>query len=142
MKVRPGAVIRGAGVAVACLASDPTARSRILFGAYAVGWPLGKPGLQVFVVFPDTDEPWKRATVPFATSVASWSTVMFVATTALRRTAVPAPISAALLGGTVVVVDSLLADRGEARAADAAEDSRGGDPSDPGVVGDPFDQRP
>ena len=86
MKVRPGAVVRGAGVALACLASSPTTRSRVLFAAYAVGWPLGKPGLQVFVVIPDTDEPWKRATVPFATSVASWSTVMLVATTALRRT--------------------------------------------------------
>ena len=140
MKVRPGAVIRGAGVAVACLASDPNARSRILFGAYAVGWPLDKPGLQVFVVLPDTDEPWKRATVPFATSVASWSTVMFVAATALRRTRLPAPISAALLGGTVVIVDSFLADRGEARAADAAEESHGGEDSDPSVGGDPVDQ--
>ncbi len=123
MKVRPGAVIRGAGVAFACLASDPTTRSRILLAAYAVGWPLDKPGLQVFVVIPDTDEPWKRATVPFATSVASWSTVMLVATTAVRRTVLPAPIAAVLLGGAVVVVDSLLADRGEDRAADTAAKS-------------------
>jgi hypothetical protein len=123
VRIRPGAAVRGAGVALACLTSSPTSRSRALFVAYTVGWPLDKPGLQVFVVIPDTDEPWKRASVPFATSVASWSTVMFVAATAVRRTFVPAPIAAALLGGTVAVVDSLLADLGErskARMADAA----------------------
>jgi len=129
VKVRPGAVIRGAGVAFACLASGPTTRSRILFGAYAAGWPLDKPGLQVFVVIPDQDEPWKRATVPFATSVASWSTAMLVAATALRRTVLPAPLAAVLLGGTVVVLDSLLADRGEARAAFAAAESHVADDS-------------
>ena len=119
MKVRPGAVVRGAGVTLACLASSPSARSGILFTAYAVAWPLGKPGLQVFVVVPDTDEPWKRASVPFATSVASWSAVMLAAATALRRTPVPGPVAAVLLGGTVVALDSLLADLGEARAASA-----------------------
>ena len=116
MKVRPGAVIRGAGVAVACLASGPTARSNILFAAYAAAWPLGKPGLQIFVVIPDTDEPWKRGAVPFATAVASWSFVMLVAATAVRRI-LPAPVAAVLLGGAAVVVDSLLADLGEAREA-------------------------
>ena len=117
MKVRPGAVSRGAGVALACLASGPTRRTRFLVAAYAVGWPLDKPGLQVFVVIPDTDEPWKRATIPFATAVASWSTVMLLATTAVRRTKVPAPIAAILLGGAVAAADSFLADRGEAREA-------------------------
>ena len=123
MKVRPGAVVRGAGVAVACLASDPSARSSILFAAYAVGWPMNKPGLQVFVVYPDTVEPWKRATVPFATAVASWSTAMLLAATALRRTILPTPVGALLLGGAVVVVDSLLADLGEARDAATAAQS-------------------
>ena len=65
---RPGAAVRGAGVRLACLRPGLTSRSRALFAAYAVGWPLDKPGLQVFVVCPDTDEPWKRAVVPFATS--------------------------------------------------------------------------
>jgi len=74
-------------------------------------------------VVPDTDEPWKRGTVPFATSVASWSLVMLVAATALRRTILPAPVGAILLGGAVVVADSLLADLGEAREAAAAEES-------------------
>jgi hypothetical protein len=98
--------------------------------AYAVGWPLDKPGLQVFVVIPDTDEPWKRATIPFATAVASWSTVMLLATTALR-TKLPAPIAAVLLGGAVAAADSFLADRGEARAAGTAAES--------GVAADPTD---
>jgi hypothetical protein len=117
MKVRPGAVSRGAGVALACLVPRSSARSPILFGAYAVGWLLDKPGLQVFVVVPDTEEPWKRATVPFATSVASWSAVMLAAMTALRRTRLPSPVAAVALGGGVMLIDSLLADVGEAREA-------------------------
>jgi len=97
-------------------------RSGILFAAYTAGWFLNKPGLQVFMVVPDTDEPWKRGTVPFATAVTSWSTVMLAATTALRRTRLPVPIGAVLLGAGVIVIDSLLADLGEARdAAKAAE---------------------
>ena len=86
MRVRPGGVFWGAGVTSACLASSTSTRSPILFAAYTGGWLLDKPGLQVFVVIPDTDEPWKRATVPFATSVVSWSSVMLAATTQLRRT--------------------------------------------------------
>ena len=121
MRVRPGAIARGAGVALACLASGPTARSNALFAAYAVGWPLDKPGLQLLVWVPETDEPWKRAAVPFATSVTSWSTVMFLATTAVRRTAVPAPIAAVLLGAAVAVGDSFLADVAERAEAEPAE---------------------
>jgi len=123
VKVRPGAVLRGAGVGVACLLSSPGSRSRALFAAYALGWPLGKPGLQVFVVIPNTEEPWKRATVPFATSVASWSTVMLLTATALRRTGLPAPVAAVLLGGAVVVLDSRLAELGEEREAVTAAES-------------------
>lgn len=121
MKVRPGAIARGAGVALACLASGPTARTNVLFAAYAVGWPLDKPGLQLLVWVPETDEPWKRAAVPFATSVTSWSTVMLVATGAARRTKLPTPLAAVLLGGAVVAVDSLLADLGERNKAAATE---------------------
>ena len=120
MKVRPGAVVRGAGVALACLTPDPSKRSPILIAGFATGWFLNKPGLRIFTVIPDTDEPWKRATVPFATSVAAWSTVMLAATTALARTRVPAPIAAAVLGGGLMIVDSLLADLGDAR--DEADD--------------------
>jgi len=131
MKVRPGAVVRGAGVAGAYLAADVSTRSGILFAAYAGGWFLNKPGLQVFMVIPETDEPWKRASVPFATSVTSWSTVMLAATTALRRTRVPGPVGALLLGGGVIAIDSLLADLAEqrdaARAAEAAGDAASAD---------------
>ena len=128
--MRPGAVVRAAGVASACIASTPTSRSRVLFAAYAVGWRLDKPGLQIFVVVPDTDEPWKRGSVPFATSVTSWSTVMLVAASALRRTVLPAPVSALLLGGGVLVADSILADMGEARDAKEAAESDADDLAD------------
>src|SRR4051812_5157865 len=113
MKVRPGAVVRGAGVALACLAPDPSKRSPVLLAGFVGGWFLNRPGLQVFTVIPDTNEPWKRATVPFATSVTSWSTVMLGATTAVRRTRLPVPVAAVLLGGGLVAIDSLLADLGE-----------------------------
>ena len=123
MKVRPGAVVRGTGVALACLAGDASKRSPILLAGFAGGWFLNRPGLQIFTVIPDTEEPWKRTTVPFATSVASWSAVMLAATTALRRTRLPVPIAAVVLGGGLVVADSLLADLGEARAAAGVEEA-------------------
>ncbi len=121
MKVRPGAVVRGASVAFACLATDASKRSPMLLAGFAGGWLLNRPGLQIFTVLPDSEEPWKRATVPFATSVASWSTVMLTATAALRRTRLPVPIAAVVLGGGLIVVDSLLADLGEARDTASAE---------------------
>ena len=124
MKVRPGAVVRGTGVALACLASDASKRSPILLAGFAGGWFLDRPGLQIFTVIPDTEEPWKRTTVPFATSVASWSAVMLAAMTALRRTRLPVPIAAVVLGGGLVVVDSLLADLGEARDAAVVEEAQ------------------
>ena len=99
MKVRPGAVVRGAGVTLACLAGDASKRSPILLAGFAGGWFLDRPGLQTFTVIPDTEEPWRRTTVPFATSVASWSAVMLAAVTALRRTRLPVPIAAVVLGG-------------------------------------------
>ena len=43
--------------------------------------------------------------------------------TALRRTGVPPPVVAVLLGGAVVVLDSRLADLGEEREAAAAAES-------------------
>jgi hypothetical protein len=120
MKVRPGAMVRGAGVAVACLVPDHSMRWPVLLAGFGGGWFLNRPGLQVFTVIPDTDEPWKRATVPFATSVGSWSAVMLAATTAMRRTRVPAPIAAVVLGGGLIVIDSILTDLGEAREATEA----------------------
>jgi hypothetical protein len=112
-------------VGTAYLASGTSTRSGVLLAAYTAGWFLNKPGLQVFMVIPDTDEPWKRASVPFATSVSSWSTVMLAATTALRRTRLPGPIGAVVLGGGVMAIDSLLADLGEKRDAAKAADAEG-----------------
>ncbi len=126
MKVRPGAVVRGTGVALACVVGDASKRSPILLTGFAIGWFLDRPGLQVFTVIPDTEEPWKRTTVPFATSVGSWSAVMLAAMTALRRTRLPVPVAAVVLGGGLVVADSLLADLGEARDAAGVDDA---DPS-------------
>ena len=120
MKVRPGAVIRGVGVAVSYLASGKSTSSGILFASYAGAWFVNKPGLQILWIFPDMDEPWKRGSVSFATSVAAWSTAMLAATTALRRTGLPAPIGAVVLGGGFMAIDSLLADLGEKRDADKA----------------------
>jgi hypothetical protein len=131
MKVRPGAVVRGAGVAVACLLPAASKRPPVLLGSYAGAWFLDKPGLRIFVVIPDTVEPWKRTMVPFTTSAASWSTVMLTVAAALRRTRVPTPIAAVLLGGGVVVVDSILADLGEARDAREAAAAQGDAPPGP-----------
>lgn len=126
-QIRPGSAVRGAGVALACLMPSVAGRARAVGVAYAVGWPLDRPGLQVLIVVPDEDEdPWKRASLPLVTSGASWSALMLVAVSAVRRSKVPAPIAAVVLGGAVAVGDSLLADfatRVRARAAAAADES-------------------
>jgi hypothetical protein len=126
MRLRAGSAVRGAGVGLACLFPGLGGRARAVLAAYAVGWPLGTPGLQVFVVVPDEDEePWKRAVVPFATSASSWSAIMLLAVSAVRRSALPAPVAAALLGGAVVVGDSLMTEVGDRMRAkvDAARAS-------------------
>ena len=118
--------MRGAGVGLACLFPSLSGRARAVGASYAVGWPVGKPGLQLLVVVPDEDEePWKRAVVPFATSASSWSAIMLLAVSAVRRSALPAPVAAALLGGAVVVGDSLMTDVGDRMRAtvDAARAS-------------------
>jgi hypothetical protein len=117
MKVRPGSVIRGVGVAASYLAAGRSSSSGILFASHAGAWFVDKPGLQIFWIIPDTDEPWKRGSVRFATSVATGSAAMLAATTALHRTNLPAPIGAAVLGGDFMANDSLLAELGEKRDA-------------------------
>jgi hypothetical protein len=121
-RVRPGSAVRGAGVALACLSPRLSGRVRALAATYAAGWPLSKPGLQVMVVVPDEDaEPWQRAVVPLATSGLSWTVVMLVGVSAVRRSSLPAPVAAVLLGGLVIVGDSLLAEVAEGAKARARE---------------------
>ena len=124
MRLRAGSAVRGAGVGLACLFPRLDTRARAVVASYAVGWPLGTPGLQVLVAVPDEDEePWKRAIVPFATSAVSWSAIMLLAVSAVRRSALPAPVAGVLLGGAVLVGDSLMTDVGE-RAKAKAEAAR------------------
>jgi len=130
-RVRPGSAVRGAGVALACVLPGLKGRARAVAASYAVGWALDKPGLQLLIVVPDEDEEaWKRAVLPVATSGTSWTAVMLLAVSAVRRSALPAPVAAVLLGGAVVAGDTALAAVGEramARAASAerARDSEG-----------------
>jgi hypothetical protein len=132
-RVRPGSAVRGAGVALACLLPTLSLRSRAVLGSYGVGWPLDKAGLQLLVVVPDEDaEPWQRIVLPFATSALSWTVLMTAAATVVRRTALPTPVAAALLGGAVAVADSALVDLGErarARVVVTPADPVGVDPA-------------
>ena len=121
-RVRTGSAVRGAGVGLACLLPGLPGRARAVVASYAVGWPLGKPGLQLLVVAPDQGaDPWKRATYPFASSGASWTALRLLAASALRRSLVPAPVAAVVLGGVVAIGDSLLLDVGERAMARAAQ---------------------
>jgi hypothetical protein len=124
VKVRPGSAVRATGVALACLSPSLPGRARVVAASYAAGWPLDRPGLQFLTMVPDEDEePWKRAVLPLATSGASWTALMLVAVSAVRRSALPAPVAAVLLGGAVLVGDSLMVDVAEqmkARATSAA----------------------
>jgi hypothetical protein len=131
-RIRTGSAVRGAGVALACLMPGLANRTRAVVASYGLGWPLDRPGLQPFVVVPDDDaEDWQRAVVPFATSAVSWSLIMTAAASVVRRTALPAPVAAALLGGAVVLADSALGD-----VAERAKARRQGS-ADPVVVVDP-----
>jgi hypothetical protein len=125
VRLRHGSVVRGAGVALACLVPGFRGRTRAVVASYAAAWPLDKPGLQLLVVVPDDDaEPWRKAMLPFATSGASWTAVMLLAVSAVRRSALPAPVAAVALGGLVVAGDSAMADlaeRTKARIAAARE---------------------
>jgi hypothetical protein len=48
---------------------------------------------------------------------------MLAATAAVRNTRLPVPIAAVVLGGGLVVIDSILADLGEAREKSRAAES-------------------
>jgi hypothetical protein len=125
MRLRHGSLVRGAGVAMACVVPGLRGRTRAVMASYLAGWQLDRPGIQVFVIVPDDDaEPWQRAVVPLATSGASWTAVMLLAVSAVRRSALPGPLAGVLLGGAVVAGDTALAELGEqvkARAGVARE---------------------
>jgi hypothetical protein len=109
-------------VALACLSPRLSGRARAVVASYAAGWPLGKPGLQLLVISPDeVADPWKRAVYPFASSGASWTLLMLGAVSVARRSVLPAPVAAVLVGGLVTVGDSLLIEVGERAMARAAE---------------------
>ena len=124
-RIRPGSVVRGAGVALACLSPRLPGRARAVLASYVGGWPLNRPGLQLLVIVPDEDaEPWQRAVVPLATSGASWTALMLIATSAVRRSALPTPVAAVLLGSVVAVTDTLLIEVGKRSRARGAEARR------------------
>jgi hypothetical protein len=105
--VRTGSLVRGAGVALACLMPSVVRRAEVVAASYAVAWPIDKPGIQLVVVVPDEDEePWKQKVLPLATSGASWTGLMLLGSLAVRRSSVPSPVGALLLGAGVAVVDS------------------------------------
>ena len=121
-RVRKGSAVRGAGVALACVIPGLPGRTRAVGVSYAASWPLGKPGLQLLVIAPDQDaDPWKRVIYPLASSGASWTALMLVSVAAVRRSPLPAPVAAVVLGGVVAVGDSLLVDVGLRAMAKAAQ---------------------
>jgi hypothetical protein len=126
-RVPPGALVRGGGVALACLVPSVTRRSRLIATSYGAAWPLDRPGLQFFTLVPDEDEePWRRAVMPVLTSGASWTVVMTVATLAARRSRLPLPVAAAVLGTAVALGDTTMVGMAERmRATAAAQVSRG-----------------
>jgi hypothetical protein len=128
--IRPGAAVRGAGIALACMLPGVGRRAAVIATSYAAAWPVDRPGLQLFVVVPDEDEePWRRAAVPLLTSGGSWTVAMSLAALGVRRIPLPTPVAAVLLGGGIAAVDSVLegwAERLKARAV-AARTAREGD---------------
>ena len=124
-RIRPGSAVRGAGVALACLSPRLSGRTRAIVASYAVGWPLSRPGLQIFAIVPDEDEEaWKRAVVPIVTSGVSWTALMLGVSTVVRRSRLPTPLGAVLLGGAVLVGDSVLGDVFEQLRTGAAAPAR------------------
>jgi hypothetical protein len=125
--VRPGSMIRGAGVALACLMPTASRRAQVVAASYAAAWPVDRPGIQLVVVVPDEDdEAWKQKVLPFATSGLSWTALMLLGTLAVRRASVPTAVGALAAGAGVAVADSALAEvfaRFKERALAAAENA-------------------
>jgi hypothetical protein len=89
--------------------------------SYGLGWPLDRAG--IVIVADDDAGDWQRVVVPFATSALAWTLAMTTAASLVRRTALPAPVAALLLGGAVVVGDAALIELGERIRAGAAPPS-------------------
>jgi hypothetical protein len=139
VSVRTGSAIRGAGVALACLVPGVAKRAEVIAATYTAAWPVDRPGIQMVVVVPDEDdEPWKQKVLPLATSGLSWTALMLLGTLAVRRSPLPAPVGALLLGAGVVAADSALADvfaRLKERALSAADQATDGlDDATPAVA--------
>jgi hypothetical protein len=108
-RVRTGSLVRGAGVAVACLVPGLARRAEVVATSYAAAWPIDKPGLQFLTVVPDADEEaWRRAVVPVASSGASWTVAMSLLILGARRLRLPTPLAAVLLGAGVAAADSAM----------------------------------
>jgi hypothetical protein len=120
-QVRPASAVRGAGVAIACLAPRLPGRARVVAASYAASWPLGKPGIQLAIVIPDEDaDAWKRAVYPLVSSGASWTAVVLGLAAVVRRSRVPTPVAGALLGAAVAVGDTRMIEFGERMKAKRA----------------------
>jgi len=126
--LRTGSVVRGAGVAIACVVPGVTRRAEVVATTYAAAWPIDRPGLQFLAIVPDEDEQaWRRLVVPVATSGASWTVAMSLAILGARRLRLPTPVAAVLLGAGVAAADTAMAgwtDRLKAKAEAAREQAR------------------
>jgi len=120
-QVRPASAVRGAGVALACLAPRLPGRSRVVAASYAASWPLGKPGIQLAIVVPDEDaDAWKRAVYPVVSSGASWTAVVLGLAAVVRRSRMPTAVAGVLLGAAVAVGDTQMIEFGERMKAKRA----------------------
>jgi hypothetical protein len=120
-RVRTGSLIRGAGVAIACLVPGVARRAEVVATTYAAAWPIDRPGLQFLTVVPDEDEQaWRRAVVPVASSGASWTVAMSVLILGVRRLRVPTPVGAVLLGAGIAAADTAMVGWAEGLKAKAA----------------------
>jgi len=120
-QARPGSVLRGAGVAVACLVPGLARRAEVVATTYAAAWPIDKPGIQFLVVVPGEDEEaWRRAVVPIATATASWTVAMSLLILGVRRLRLPTPVGAVLLGAGVAAADTAMSGWAEGLRAKAA----------------------
>lgn len=128
-RIRPASAVRGAGLALACLSPRLSGRARVVAASYVVSWPMSKPGIQLAIVVPgEGEDAWKRAVYPLASSGASWTAVVLGLVELARRSRIPTPMAAALLGSAIALGDTRMIEFGEQmkakrQAAGAARDA-------------------